>query len=350
MMAAAFNLAGCAPHSAVPNVSKEAIESEAARQLAFRFENLLQEIQRVQNVSYRVLTANVDQCKKVGSKFGASFHSLDQLPKEIHPIARERLGLDRRVSIVNIVPGSPAEKAGLLRGDAILRVSGTAVPVGHRGSNKLGKLLRRSKLDKSIRIVVSRGGNRLNVSVRPVRACDYPVFMAGKNETNAFTDGRRIVLQRGIVKLASTDEELALVVAHELAHITAGHLQKKTANKVAGTFGGLALDLAAAAAGVDTRGAFTRAGGNIGAQAYSQDFEKEANYIGMYFVAGSGFDTKGVERFWRKMADSNPASISFAGTHPTSAERFLVISKTNKEIAAKRRGKRPLQPNQIARR
>lgn len=86
----------------MPNVSEEAIQSEAARQLAFRFENLLEEIKRVQNVSYRVLSANADQCKKVGAKFGLSFHSLDQLPEEIRPIARERLGLERRVGIVNV--------------------------------------------------------------------------------------------------------------------------------------------------------------------------------------------------------------------------------------------------------
>ncbi len=297
-----------------------------------------------------MLTANSGQCKKTGAKYGLSFQSIDQLPKDIRPIARERLGLERQVGIVNVVPGSPAQLAGLQRRDLVLRVAGAALPPGRQGAAKLGQMLKQGKLDRPLRLTVSRGGNRMNVSMRPVRGCVYPVLLAGKNETNAFTDGRRIVVQRGIVKLASNDEELALVIGHELAHITAGHLQKKTVNKVAGAFGGLALDLAAAAAGVNTGGAFSRAGGDIGGKAYSQGFEKESDYIGMYFVARAGYDTKGVERFWRKMADANPKSITFAGTHPTSAERFLVIAKTHREIAEKRRKKQPIQPNRTPRR
>ena len=241
-------------------------------------------------------------------------------------------------------------KALILDTREVLRVSGAPVPLGRNGSNELAKILRESRFESTLRLILSRGGSKKTVSMRPKRGCAYPVYLAGKNETNAYTDGRKIVVQRGMLFLAATDDELALVIGHELAHITAGHLRKKTANKVAGTFGGLALDLAAAAAGVDTRGAFTRAGGDIGGKAYSQSFEKEADYVGMYLVARAGYNTKGVERFWRKMADANPLSITFAGTHPTSAERFLVIAKTGREIAAKRRAKQVLLPNQKERR
>lgn len=341
-----FILSSCAPRSALPDVSQEAIESEAARQLAFRFENMLEQSKRVQTVGFKVLTANSDQCKKTGPVFGFSFLSLDQLPEDIRPIAQQRLAFERRPGVSAVVPESPADKAGLRTGDLVLNVAGTPVAEGKYGANKLGALLKESQPGGPVRITVSRGGKEAVMPVSPVTGCAYPVYLAGENETNAFTDGSKIVIQRGMLTIASTDEELALVIGHELAHITAGHLRKKAGNQVAGTFAGLAVDLAAAAAGVNTKGAFTRAGSDIGRRAYSQSFEKEADYIGMYFAERAGYSTAGVERFWRKMADANPNAIYFAGTHPTSAERFLIISKTHQEITAKRKAKQALLPNQ----
>ena len=147
------------------------------------------------------------------------------------------------------------------------------------------------------------------------------------------------------MRLTKTDNELALIVGHELAHITAGHFGKQGQNQIVGMIGGAAADALLAAAGLNTGGALTSSFGRIGRNAFSPDFEKEADYIGLYFAARAGYSIKGVETFWRRMADEDPKSIRFAGTHPTTAERFLVIAKTDGEIAAKRRKGVALRPN-----
>ena len=315
-----------------------------------RFESLLEETRRLQNVGFRLMTANHDQCKKTGATLGISILSLDEVPKEIRATAAERLKLGEAPTVVHVVPGSPAEKAGVKAGDVVIRLAGKKTVAGRYARREFARTLGKVAPGSVERMQVLRGSAKQNLSIRLAPGCGYPVFLAGANETNAYTDGRRIVLQRGMLAITSTDEELALIVGHELAHITSGHLQKKSVNQVAGTFGGLALDLAAAAAGVNTGGAFTRAGGDIGRRAYSQSFEKEADYVGLYFVARAGYDIAGVEKLWRKMGNVNPESIYFAGTHPTSAERFLILSKTRKEIDGNRKARQALLPNQLAQR
>ena len=74
-----------------------------------------------------------------------------------------------------------------------------------------------------------------------------------------------------MLRFVDEDRELQFILAHELAHNIEGHINKMTNNSIIGTI----LDIAAAGAGIDTSGSF----GAMGAQMYSQDFEREAEYV-----------------------------------------------------------------------
>jgi predicted Zn-dependent protease len=110
--------------------------------------------------------------------------------------------------------------------------------------------------------------------------------------------------------------------------------------------GGLLLDGIAAAGGVNTQGTFTKAGMRIGADHANVEFEAEADYVGMYYMARAGYSTAGVEDIWRKMAVEAPQSIFIKSDHPTTPARFLAIAATSSEIEAKRTKGEPLTPNQ----
>ena len=139
-----------------------------------------------------------------------------------------------------------------------------------------------------------------------------------------FNDENNITWQEFIEE----DKELQFILSHELAHNSEKHISKRVNNSILGTI----LDVAAASAGVNTRGTF----GNIGAQMYSQDFEREADYISMYILALAEIDTRGVENFWRRLSAENPRSIdSYNSSHPTSPERWANIVATRKEIEYK---------------
>ena len=141
------------------------------------------------------------------------------------------------------------------------------------------------------------------------------------------------------MRFAETEQELSLVVAHEIAHNAMSHVRAKTLN----TLGGTLLDIAAGAAGVNTQGMF----GKMASLAYSQEFEREADYVGLYIMAQAGVSTENAAMFWRRMAVEHPASInsSHTSTHPATAERFIAIEKTLQQIEEKKQDGTALMPD-----
>src|SRR4051812_20365293 len=89
---------------------------------------------------------------------------------------------------------------------------------------------------------------------------------------------------------------------------------------------------APAGRGGDTKGAFTKAGVQLGNAHAAPAFEAEADYVSMYYMARAGYSTAGVEDFWRKMAVEAPGAIFIKSDHPTTPDRFLGIAATEKEI------------------
>lgn len=167
----------------------------------------------------------------------------------------------------------------------------------------------------------------------------YKFKIADENVLNAWADGRTVNITPMMMDFLETDQELALILSHELSHNIMGHIGKKQQNSIIGTI----LDLAAATQGVNTYGTF----GTIGAVSYSQGFENEADYVAMYIMANAGYDISNAHTVWRKMSVENPGSIekSFFSSHPSNPERFLRMKKTIDEIKAKQQAKQPLMPN-----
>ena len=116
---------------------------------------------------------------------------------------------------------------------------------------------------------------------------------------------------------AQSDDELALIVGHELAHNTMGHIRKSITNYII-SFGG------------------TR---------YIRPFESEADYVGLYYLIRAGYSPRGVEDFWQRLATVAPKGINRAKTHPTFPDRFLRIRAAQDEMLEKQKTGAPLIPN-----
>jgi hypothetical protein len=265
------------------------------------------------------------------------------LPAAVRDDTVVALQLDQsRPTIVNVVDGGPAAKGGVMTGDVIVGVNDDPPP-DTDATAWFNQHLANSG-GRSMRLSVVRNGQPKTLNVVPQTICSVPYLVADKATTNAFTDGKRIVVHAGVLRVAQTDAELALVVGHELAHVNMAHLDKRKQNMAAGAVGGLAADVAFAVIGVNTGGAFTKAGTDVGAIAYAADFEREADYVGAYYAARAGYDVAGVERFWRTLAQENPKQVVYAGLHPTTPERFVQMQKTVAEISDKKRRNAALVP------
>lgn len=182
--------------------------------------------------------------------------------------------------------------------------------------------------------------------------CDHvPYYMSDEAEVNAWTDGKNIYVAGGMARFVRSEAELQAVVAHELAHITEGHIDKRRQNARRGALVGAMLDSLGEALATAASQEYTPSGppmaesmGSIGARAFSKRFEQEADYISIYMLARAGVDTDVVPSFWRRMGAADKASIRWGSSHPSAAERYLALDQAHQEVAAKIAAHCPLIP------
>ncbi len=339
-------LTACAgPVTMGPQVSNDAVAGERAKQQALVFDRVVQDQARVFSLAYPILGANAEFCgNQIRPTIGLSAWNIHTVARGYQSAANELFGLDDRLIVKTVARKSPAQKAGVESGEIIIAANGQAL-AGRNAAETLDRIVQDSD-QRAVNLTLSRDGAERTVRINPITVCAYPVLLDDdSSEVNAYADGGRVIVSRGMLRFVDNDEELALVLAHEVAHNALTHVDKLQQNAMAGTLGGLVVDSLLAAGGVSTNGQFARVGANIGAMQNSVAFEQEADYVGMYFMARAGYNTAGVADFWRRMAAENSRSITARGSHPTSPERFLAIEQTHAEIQQKKRNGQPLAPN-----
>jgi hypothetical protein len=339
-VAGAILCAACAPVSKLPALDKDEIKAEQRREQIAQMRNYFAELHRVDSVAFRIRVANRHFCRsRVSAQIGVFAATPDSLPRRFRSFASEAMDLTwARPTIISLVEGSPAAKAGIRDHDELVSFNGELIPV--TGTPKwMAKWLERNG-EKPVSVNLRRDGNDMTVSVTPVTGCSIPIQYVVSDEANASTNEERIAINSGIVALAKTDAQLATIIGHELAHSNLGHLYKKEFNMMVGALSGLTVDAA-----LQTSGVFTRAFANAGLNAYSVGFEREADYVGAYYAARAGYDIAGAEELWFAMGQTHPNDLRFARTHPISPVRFLQMKKVAEEIAEKQRKHLPLVPD-----
>jgi len=184
--------------------------------------------------------------------------------------------------------------------------------------------------------------NKICVSItinspRPDVYNGYHVAILDSNEINAFaTSGGHIFVTRGLINAAKTEEALAGVIAHEIAHIQLKHSIKAIKNSritqallVTGT------SAAGAAAGMNVNqltDVFNETVGEIVTtlvnNGYSRDQEFEADNTAMSLMASAGYNPSGLLDMLRQLSSVQTSSSGFGKTHPTPAQRITNAEKT----------------------
>ena len=358
-LAVALACAACTPPATrMGQVAPQQLQEEQLKQQQLVISSEIAEDQRLSNVAYPMLKAATPLCGK-WLNTGSGFVALNAwlYSKEYQPAARS-LGYGDTLTVATVTRGSTADRAGLVVGDKVVGVRGAPAPVGKTAVRDFMKstggvaairgepVLAGTSVDLTVlRAADSTGGARqVSVSIAPDTLCSYVTSAAKSEVLNAWADGRRITVTTAMMRFAGSDDELAVVVSHELAHNAMRHMDAKKKNATFGAILGGALDVAAATQGVNTGGGFSKSGAEVGASSYSQDFEREADYVGMYILARAGRPYADAPNFWRRMGQESPGSIKYASTHPTSAERFIRLDRTVAEIKAKVAAGAPLLP------
>ena len=266
---------------------------------------LLQQDVRLATIAERMLAANRELCRQHMPLSGMVLHSQDQYGKGV---AGEAFA-NGRIAVEAVVPDSPAA-AALAPGDAIAAVGSTRtdtlVAEGETPLRDLAFGLLADQPDGApLALTVTRGGHERAVTLDAPTGCRALVEIRATGGINARSDGRVIQVNYGLASEA-TDDELAVVFAHEMGHLVLEHRRRLST------------------AGVE-KGFFGEFGRN---QRLNRQVEVEADRISAHLLANAGYDPAIAPRFWRSnLGQRASGGLLRSSTYPSAEARAQLIER-----------------------
>ncbi len=195
----------------------------------------------------------------------------------------------------------------------------------------------RVSTDPAVNARIQRIGKRVAAAVgRDLPNAQWEFVVFDSDQINAFAlPGGKIGFYTGLINLADSDDEIAVVMGHEIAHVTSRHGAERQSQAMLLGLGGVALGMSMR--NNEYRDLFMTAygvGGTLGVLAYSREHETEADEVGLRFAARAGYDPRAAVTFWTKMAEreSGGRPPRFLSTHPPSQERIANLRRLAAEL------------------
>ena len=231
--------------------------------------------QRLLRIADPILADNARLCDRTMPDLGVSLQSTDQYPANSQP------GFAAPVAFAAVLPGSAAADGGIARDDGLLSVDGSPVVKQPELANAP---LRDSAFAaiaahdpaRPLVLGIIHGGVRRDISVAVKPECRAQVEILDVDDNTAHSDGRTIQIAFGLAARVS-DDELAVIFAHELGHSILHHRERLSA---AGADNGLL--------------------GQLGrSRRLNLEAEKEADRLSVYLLANAHIDPHAAPNFWR---------------------------------------------------
>jgi len=188
------------------------------------------------------------------------------------------------------------------------------------------------------------------VAVAPSRPFPYRVRVVSNPGVNAFTFGGGLLyVNAGLIARMENEAQLSMVLAHEIAHITEGHVVKGIQSAYNKNLIGSAAVIAGSATGVLPSGQALEVAYestmNAAVNGYGRNQERDADRIGIDYLVKAGYDPREgpivFELLLKEYGDKSRLTNFFYGSHPNNVERFetltaLIKSKYAKDVKEKR--------------
>lgn len=312
-------LVALAPRAASVDSHAKASDAEQASLLALQRDD-----QRVADTAWRIASRNSDSCLKLWAALGVSLQHISQYEPAYRAAAQAAFGLDDSYpSILAVAEGSPAAAAGLKPNDILRAVNGADLASKSKEQTTAASYdavsvamaaLEALPEQKTAILSIERGGQRLDVSITPQNVCRSRVELAPGNAINANANGLVAQISGRLVNWVESDDELALVIAHEMAHNLMGH-PKKLSEK--SSLSGLATSL------------------GLSGSAQRQ-MELDADRMGIIMAANAGYNYKIAPDFWARLNSNAPLASFLATSHPTTRARRENAQRVVDELNAKK--------------
>ncbi len=241
--------------------------------------------QRVANIAFRLSTSSTALCPRQTGQTGMVLQELAQFSGADRDAAAA-LGIRDAPTIAALVPDGPVARAGLRVGDTVTAIDGK--PVGAADPKDVYARIARVEgaLEAApVVVTVGRAGRFMSAPLRGRPGCVSRVQVVPGRKLNAWSDaaGLYVQLTDAVAREATDEDELAAIIAHEMAHNILRHSARKKAEEIA------------------------------------------ADVFSLKLLKNAGYDPKAAARFWRHFGKKTGAGIFSDGTHQRTAARVAML-------------------------
>ena len=293
--ALALSMGGLNP---VPGYGRETSARTLAWPLTLRLQML-----RLNEVEWNLRTAAGGRCRTTTSATGLAIDYLGAYDRDDRTILHDDLRMTVLPQIAAVAGDSPAALAGIKPGDQIVHVHGieTDLPLTIENDPKLlaedlTDWFARQPAGQPITIDLRRDHVTLRKTVRPVPLCAGRVVLKTDDALDAYSDDENLAITTGLVDFTENDDELALIVGHELAHLILRQPQG-------------------------------------GSGPVLRDRETEADILGAALAHCAGYDVVKGAAFWPRYRDQDAARSSRLDTHSAPGQRQHAIIEAAAEFS-----------------
>ncbi|SMF62326.1 M48 family metalloprotease [Allosphingosinicella indica] len=285
-----------------------AVASDADAQL--RQDNAFQQAEaRLAAVSFRLATRAANLCSRKSPSIGIFLRQLSDFSLSDRAEAIRLYGLDRGVGVSAVAPASPAAVSGIEPGDVIVAVNDAPLPDTTQidrtaASSKLRSFFQSAMQYRPILLRRLRAGTESDAFATPVVGCALDARLAMSKQLNAFASEGQVVIPVRFALFTASDDELAVAVAHEYAHIELGHH----------------------AADPKRDGEYRTIRGKA--------VEEAADRLGLRMAHAAGYDISAAIGLWRRFYGAKGPVPAFLTRHPGLARREAIVREVMAELGA----------------
>ena len=183
---------------------------------------------------------------------------------------------------------------------------------------------------------VNRVGNRI-LAVLPAQPFTYRFYVIQEDVYNAFaTPGGHIFINSGLFAALDSEEELAGIIGHEIAHVVCRHISERIESSkkigmatMAGMVAGMLLGVSGAGTAASAVAMGSVAAGQTAALAYSRENELQADQLGLNYLVQAGYSGEGLltslQKIRSKQWFGSDQIPTYLNTHPASEARMSYI-------------------------
>lgn len=255
---------------------------------------------RLTNVAWRLRKAAQPACQTLAPDTGIRIDVLDAYDPRDRPALEQFLGMTALPQIAAVAPDSPAAKVGLRAGDQLVSINGTdaqallnQAPDRALGAEFIEQHLRDGGAREPLFIELLRSDQVLNVILVPTAMCRVDFILKTDDSRQAYSDGKDLAITTGMIDFAASDDQLALIAGHELAHAIYGDED---------------------ASGLSER----------------RRMEDRADVVGGALTACAGYDLNEATDFWRRWRKMDWLGFLRLPTHRSASARIKnILTKAN---------------------